>query len=223
MIMSQTNFKAARKMMVDCQIRPSKVTNQDVLAAFLTVPREAFVGKSQRAIAYVDEDLPLSGGRTLMEPMILARLIQALGVRSGDSVLVVGAATGYGCAIMACLAGSVIAVEARANLVEKAQETLVKHGIDNVAVIKSRLVDGYAAEAPYDRILVEGGVEFIPETLLQQLSPKGKLAAIYRSQLSPIGVASLWGRSGKMFVRTPLFDACVPNLDEFNKKPKFVF
>ena len=81
--------------MVDCQIRPSKVTNENVLAAFLTVPREAFVGKSQRAIAYVDEDLPLPGGRNLMEPMILARLIQALEVRPGDSVLVVGAATGY--------------------------------------------------------------------------------------------------------------------------------
>ena len=221
--MSQINFETARKMMVDCQIRPSKVTNESVLAAFLTVPREAFVGKSQRAIAYIDEDLPLPGGRNLMEPMILARLIQALEVRPGDSVLVVGAATGYGSAIMSRLSGSVIAVETRTNLVEKAQETLVEHGIDNAAVIKSRLVDGYAAEAPYDRILVEGGVEFIPDTLLQQLSPKGKLAAIYRPQLSPIGVASLWTRSGKMFVRTPLFDARVPNLDEFNKKPDFIF
>ena len=126
-----------------------------------------------------------------MEPMILARLIQALEVRPGDSVLVVGAATGYGSAIMARLSGSVIAVEARTNLVEKAQETLVEHGIDNAAVIKSRLVDGYAAEAPYDCILVEGGVEFIPEKLLQQLCPKGKLAAIHRPQSSPIGVASL--------------------------------
>ena len=124
---------------------------------------------------------------------------------------------------MARLSGSVIAVEARTNLVEKAQETLVEHGIDNAAVIKSRLVDGYAAEAPYDCILVEGGVEFIPERLLQQLGPKGKLAAIYRPQSSPIGVASLWTRSGKMFVRTPLFDACVPNLDEFNKKSEFIF
>ena len=79
--MSQTNFETARKMMVDCQIRPSKVTNENVLDAFLTVPREAFVGKSQRAIAYVDEDLPLPGGRNLMEPMILARLVQALEVR----------------------------------------------------------------------------------------------------------------------------------------------
>ena len=78
-IMSQTNFETARKMMVDCQIRPSKVTNEDVLTAFLTVPREAFVGKSQRAIAYVDEDLPLPGGRNLMEPMIISYTIHQIG------------------------------------------------------------------------------------------------------------------------------------------------
>ena len=221
--MSQIDFETARKMMVDCQIRPSKVTNQRVLDAFHSVPREAFVGKFQRSIAYADEDLPLPGGRNLMEPMILARLIQALEVRTGDSVLIVGAATGYGTAILARLSGSVIAVETRAQLVEKAQETLVAQGIDNAVVIKSRLVDGYATEAPYDRILVEGSVEFIPETLLQQLCPKGKLVAIHRLQSSPIGVASMWTRSGKEFVRTSLFDACVPNLDEFNKKPEFIF
>ena len=134
--MSIIDFENARKMMVDCQIRPSKVTNQRVLDAFLAVPREAFVGKSQRSIAYIDEDLPLAGGRNLMEPMILARLIQALEVRPGDSVLVVGAATGYGSAILAQLSGSVIAVETRTHLVEKAQETLVSQGIDNAAVIK---------------------------------------------------------------------------------------
>ena len=221
--MSKIDFETARKTMVDCQIRPSKVTNRSVLDAFLTVPREAFVGKLQQSIAYVDEDLPLPGGRNLMEPMVLARLIQALEVRPGDSVLVVGAATGYSSAILARLSGSVIAVETRNNLVERAQETLVSQGIDNAVVIKSRLVDGYAAEAPYDRILIEGGVEFIPEAILRQLCPKGKLAAIHRPQSSPIGVASMWTRSGKEFVRTALFDACVPNLDEFNKKAEFIF
>ena len=221
--MNQLQFETARKMMVDCQIRPSKVTNKNVLNAFLLVPREAFVGKHQRAIAYVDEDLPLPGGRNLMEPMVLARLIQALEVQIVDSVLVVGAATGYGSAIMSHLAGSVIAIETRTQFVEKAQETLVAQGIDNAAVIKSRLVDGYAEEAPYDRILVEGAVELMPTTLLKQLSPKGVLAAVYRPHGAPIGTACIWTRSGKSFVRKSLFDAYVPNLDEFNKKPEFIF
>ncbi|MDC1383517.1 protein-L-isoaspartate O-methyltransferase [Candidatus Puniceispirillum sp.] len=221
--MNELQFETARKMMVDCQIRPSKVTNQKVLDAFLLVPREAFVGKHQRTIAYIDEDLPLPGGRNLMEPMVFARLVQALEVQVGDSVLVVGAASGYGSAIMSHLAGSVIAVETRTQLVEKAQEILVAHGIDNTAVIKSRLVDGYAEEAPYDRILVEGSVETMPATLLEQLTTKGKLAAIYRPHAAPIGTACIWTRSGKSFVRKSLFDACVPNLDDFNKKLEFIF
>ena len=197
--MNQSPFEIARKMMVDCQIRPSKVTDQNVLDAFLTVPREAFVSKHQQAVAYIDEDLPLSNGRNLMEPMVLARLVQALEIRAGDNVLVVGAASGYGSAIIAHLAGSVIAVETRAQTVEKAQEILVAHGIDNAAVVKSRLVDGYADEGPYDQILVEGGVETMPNSLLQQLAPKGRLAAVYRPHDAPIGVASLWTRSGNGF------------------------
>ena len=169
------------------------------------------------------EDLPLSTGGNLWEPMVRARLVQELEIRAGDNVLVVGAASGYGSAIIAHLAGSGIAVETRAQTVEKAQDTLVAHGIDNAAVVKSRLVDGYADEGPYDQILVEGGVETMPNSLLQQLAPKGRLAAVYRPHDAPIGVASLWTRSGNGFTRKALFDACVPNLDEFNKKPEFTF
>ena len=106
--MHQSSFATARKTMVDCQLRPSKVTNQFVLDAFMTIPREEFVGKQQRVLAYVDEDLPLSGGRCLMEPMVLARLLQALQIQPDDNLLIVGAGCGYGAAITAKLAGSVI-------------------------------------------------------------------------------------------------------------------
>ncbi|MEC8654147.1 MAG: protein-L-isoaspartate O-methyltransferase [Pseudomonadota bacterium] len=221
--MQNSLFATARKTMVDCQLRPSKVTDQFILDAFLTIPREDFVGKQQRALAYVDEDLQLSGGRCLMEPMVLARLLQALEIRPDDSVLIVGAGCGYGTAVAAKLAGSVIAIETRANLVDKAQDVLVSIGIDNAAIVKSRLVDGYPEEGPYDRILIEGGVEIVPDNLLKQLTPKGRLAAIYRKPGHPVGVASVWTRSGKEFTRTPLFDARVPNLDEFNAKVEFSF
>ena len=221
--MQNSSFVPARKTMVDCQLRPSKVTDQFILDAFMTIPREDFVGKQQRALAYVDEDLPLSGGRCLMEPMVLARLLQALEIRPDDSVLIVGAGCGYGAAVAAKLAGSVIAIETRANLVDKAQDVLVSIGIDNAAIVKSRLVDGYPEEGPYDRILIEGGVETVPDRLLKQLTPKGRLAAIYRKPGHPVGVASVWTRSGKEFTRTPLFDARVPNLDEFNAKVEFSF
>ena len=221
--MQNSLFATARKTMVDCQLRPSKVTDPLILDAFMTIPREDFVGKQQRALAYVDEDLPLSGGRCLMEPMVLARLLQALKIRPDDSILVVGAGCGYSTAVAAKLAGSVIAIETRAVLVEKAQDVLVSIGIDNAAIVKSRLVDGYSKEGPYERILIEGGVETVPESLLKQLTPKGRLAAIYRKPGHPVGVASVWTRSGEKFTRTPLFDARVPNLDEFNAKVEFSF
>ena len=221
--MQNSSFATARKTMVDCQLRPSKVTDQFILDAFMTIPREDFLGKQQRALAYVDEDLPLSGGRCLMEPMVLARLLQALEIRPDDSVLIVGAGCGYGTAVAAKLAGSVIAIETRANLVDKAQDVLVSIGIDNAALVKSRWVEGYPEEGPYDRILIEGGVETVPDNLLKQLTPKGRLAAIYRKPGHPVGVASVWTRSGKEFTRTPLFDARVPNLDEFNAKVEFSF
>ena len=221
--MQNSSFATARKAMVDCQLRPSKVTNQFILDAFMTIPREDFVAKQQRAMAYIDEDLPLSGGRCLMEPMVLARLLQSLEIRPDDSVLIVGAGCGYGTAVAAKLAGSVIAIETRANLVDKAQDVLVSIGVDNAAIVKSRLVDGYPEEGPYDRILIEGGVETVPDNLLKQLTPKGRLAAIYRKPGHPVGVASVWTRSGTEFTHTPLFDARVPNLDEFNAKVEFSF
>jgi protein-L-isoaspartate(D-aspartate) O-methyltransferase len=221
--MDSTDFSQARQTMVDCQIRPTKVTDENIVDAFATVPREAFVGRNQRAIAYVDEDLPLPGGRCMMEAMVLARLIQALAVGKDDNVLVVGAATGYGAAIMARLAGSVIAVETRTQMVEKAQETLVSIGTDNAVAIKGRLTEGFANEGPYDAILIEGAVETMPERILEQLGNGGRLVAVWRPEDAPVGVASIWTKAGNEFVRKPLFDAQVPVLDEFRCKRDFVF
>ena len=221
--MNEISQNAARQNMVDCQLRPMKVIDPCVLAAFSSVPREKFVGKNQRTIAYADEDLPLGGGRWLIEPMVLARMIQALNVRADDHTMVVGCATGYGTAIMAGLAVSVISVESRLSLVEKAQELLVAIGADNAAVVKSKLVDGFEQEGPYDRILIEGAVGFMPEKLLEQLTPKGVLVSVWRPNGSSGGVASLWSRSGDSFVRTSLFDAQIPVFDEFKPKPEFNF
>ena len=221
--MDDLQFTNSRKNMVDCQLRPNKVTDERVLAAFETLPREEFVPRNQRAIAYVDEDLPLPGGRSMMEPMVLSRLVQALDVRQHHSILVVGGATGYATAIMAHLADSVISIETRTQLVEKSQETLVACGLDNAVAVKGRLTDGFVKEAPYDRILIEGAVEALPDSLLDQLSADGMLAAIWRPANHPVGVASLWSRAGGGFARKPLFDAQVPLLDEFRAKREFVF
>ena len=221
--MDNVEFAQARKTMVDCQIRPTKVTDERVIEAFGEIPREAFVGRHQRAIAYIDEDLPVPGGRCMMEPMVLARLIQALLIDASDNVLVVGCGTGYSAAILARIAASVIAIDTRSQLVEKAQENLVSIGADNAVAIKGRLTEGFAKEGPYDAILVEGAVETVPDQILAQLSGAGRLVAVWRPSGHPVGVASVWSKAGDGFARTPLFDAQVPLLDEFRAKQEFVF
>ena len=221
--MNDMHFATLRKAMVDSQIRPNKVIDDRVIEAFSTVPREQFVTKQMQDIAYLDEDIHLSGGRFILEAMVMSRMIQALDISSNCNVLTIGSGTGYGAAIMSFLAASVIAVETRSNMVEKAQNNMSMLEIGNVAMVKSRLQDGFASEGPYDTILIEGGVENVPETILDQLTAEGRLAAIWRPDNNKVGEACLWQRSGNKFARRSLFAAQVPVLEEFRTKQKFSF
>lgn len=217
------NFDGLRKAMVDSQIRPNKVFDQNVIDAFLAVPREIFVPKHLQDIAYIDEDISLSGGRFIMEAMVVARLLQTLDIQKTDSVLSVASSTGYACAVISHLADSVIGIETRAPMVEKAQNNMSKLGIGNVAFVKSRLQDGLASEAPFDIMLIEGGVEAIPDALFEQLSDGGRIAAIHRAVGKEVGEACIWTKTGKNISANLIFTAQVPVLEEFKVKPKFTF
>lgn len=221
--MNDMHFEALRKAMVDSQIRPNKVIDDRVIAAFMNVPRERFVSKNMQNLAYIDEDIHLSGGRFIVEAMVMARIIQTLALDASQSVMLIGAGTGYTAALLSSLVESVIAIETRAQMVEKAQQAVAGLDIGNVAVIKARLQDGYASEAPYDAIIIEGAVEQIPQSLLDQLSDGGRLAAIWRPEGTQAGEACIWHKTGESVSRTPLFTAQVPVLDEFRAKPKFSF
>ncbi|MGC6517957.1 MAG: protein-L-isoaspartate O-methyltransferase family protein [Candidatus Puniceispirillaceae bacterium] len=219
--MAHTSFEIARKAMIDSQIRPNKVIDERVVAAFAQTPREEFVPKSLRDVAYVDEDLALSGGRYMVEAMVMGRLLQALEIETHHNVLLIGAGTGYTAALLSHLSSSVIAIDNRTPAVQKAQELLGQMEIGNVAVLKGKITEGYPSEGPYDAILVEGGVEVMPDDLLAQLAPNGKLAAIWRESDKAQGEASLWTKAGEAFVRRSLFNAQVPTLVEFRAKPEF--
>ena len=221
--MNDMHFEALRKAMVDSQIRPNKVIDDRVIAAFMSVPRERFVSKNMQNLAYIDEDIHLSGGRFIVEAMVMARIIQTLALDASQSVMLIGAGTGYTAALLSSLVESVIAIETRAQMVEKAQQAVAGLDIGNVAVIKARLQDGYASEAPYDAIIIEGAVEQMPQSLLDQLADGGRLAAIWRPDGSQAGEACIWHKTGDAVTRTPLFTAQVPVLDEFRAKPKFSF
>ena len=221
--MNDMHFEALRKAMVDSQIRPNKVIDDRVIAAFMSVPRERFVSKNMQNLAYIDEDIHLSGGRFIVEAMVMARIIQTLALDASQSVMLIGAGTGYTAALLSSLVESVIAIETRAQMVEKAQQAVTALDIGNVAVIKARLQDGYASEAPYDAIIIEGAVEQMPQSLLDQLANGGRLAAIWRPDGTQAGEACIWHKTGDAVTRTALFTAQVPVLDEFRAKPKFSF
>src|SRR5262249_10377274 len=133
------DYAAARRNMVESQLRPNKVTDAAVLDAMATLPRERFAPEAMRSVAYVDEDIPVGRGRFLMEPMVLARLLQLASVSPGDAALVVGAATGYTAAVLARLAGRVIVLESDPQLAAHARDTLASLGIGNVVIVEGPL------------------------------------------------------------------------------------
>lgn len=215
------DFAAARKAMVDSQIRTNDVTDQNVLKAFLDVSREAFVPESARELAYLDRNVPLgSGGRYLSMPMVISKLIQAADIGAADRVLVIGSATGYSAAIVARLAASVVALEVDPALAAAAAKRFADMGIANVQAATGPLAAGWPAGAPYDAIVVDGAVEDLPPGLREQLKPGGRLVAVLRTKLP--GQAVLLRQSGTAAPHV-LFNASAPLLPGFARPPAFVF
>jgi protein-L-isoaspartate(D-aspartate) O-methyltransferase len=217
-----TEFGAARAHMIESQLRPNKVMDGRVLGAFAEIRREFFVPEHLRAVAYIDEDLPIGGGRYLMEPMVVARLLQAAMIERTDTILIIGAGTGYEAAVAAMLARSVIALEDNPELARRARAALVDHSIASVSVVEGPLSQGYRPRAPYDVILFCGTVVEVPSEIDSQLAEGGRLLATVKSA-SGIGRATLRTRTGGVVAQRVLFDAATPLLPGFSPKPAFVF
>jgi len=216
------DYAQARRTMVDCQVRPSDVTDLRIIAALFDVPRERFVVPSHRAIAYLDLDLPVADGspRALLKPMVFAKLLQAAEIRETDRALDVGCATGYSSAVLAQLAGHVVALEEDSALVQSATENLAALSA-HVAVASGPLNAGWQQDAPYDVILLEGASEVRADALLRQLKEGGRLVAVLGS--APLGKAMLYRKVSGHITALPLFEAVAPLLPGFAKTPAFVF
>jgi protein-L-isoaspartate(D-aspartate) O-methyltransferase len=215
------DFVAARRMMVDCQVRTSDVTDLRLIGAMLMVPRERFAPKMAAELAYLDADLPVEAERRLMKPMVLAKLLQAAEIKEANHVLIVGCATGYSPAVTARLAGSVVALEQDPGLAQLAKDNLQALGTQNVTVVTGPLVGGWPAGAPYDVILLDGAVEEVPKTLLRQLKGDGRLLGVVGR--APLSKAMLFRSTGEDASSRPIFDATAPILPGFVKPPAFVF
>ena len=172
--MTEHNFEHMRKAMIASQLRTTGVNDPAVLAAIGEVARERFVPAERVALAYADTVVPLKDGRDLNSPMALGRLLTELAPQQGERALVIGAATGYAAAVMARLTGSVVAVEEDAELAGAARQALAGTGVE---LVEAPLIAGAPQGAPYDVILIDGAVEFVPQAIVEQLKDGGRLAA----------------------------------------------
>jgi protein-L-isoaspartate(D-aspartate) O-methyltransferase len=212
------DYAIQRANMIESQIRPNGITDSRVIAAMAEIPREAFVPADKQALAYMDEDLPLgwdSAGRRrwLIEPMSLGRLIQMAAIDSNGSVLDVGCATGYSTAVLSRLAKRVVALEDDPALAECAMLQLRALGLNNVEIIVAPPAAGHEALAPYDVILVNGRLRRVPDDLVRQLAPAGRLvAAIGDGATSP---ATVLTRAGQSWSSRREFDMFVPEAAGF--------
>ncbi len=222
-----TNFVRQRQAMVDGQVRVNDVTDPRIIAAMLEIPREKFVPKGKMELSYIDENLLIRNAnadgpaRYLMEPMVLAKLVQALEIASTDHVLDVGCATGYSATLLGRIAQTVVGLEENEQLAVSATQIKTGLGARNVKIVTGPLVKGYRQDAPYDVILIEGSVEFIPEALTIQLKNGGRLIAVVGSGRSAKAMLHL--RSGDVVSARPVFDAAIPPLPGFTRPPQFVF
>jgi protein-L-isoaspartate(D-aspartate) O-methyltransferase len=219
------NFAAARRNMIDTQLRTYDVNNLSLLAAFESVAREAFVPAALTSLAYTDQKMTVigSGGerRDLLSPMVLARMIQALEINAGVTVLDVAAGSGYSSAIMAASGGSVTLLEDSEGLAAAARSSLKAAEITGVEVTTGPLAEGATQAAPFDVILVNGSVQQEPGKLLAQLKDGGRLAVIMGAGRS--GKATVFTRSRDAIGRRAIIEASATALDAFKPAPAFVF
>jgi protein-L-isoaspartate(D-aspartate) O-methyltransferase len=214
-----TDFAAARKAMVDNQIRPSDVRAYPIIDAMLSVERERFVPEGLRPVAYAGEHLPLAPGRVLLDPRVMGKLLDALAIQPDEAVLDVGAALGYSPALIARLAGRVVAVEEDAGMAASARGALA--GVDNAALHEGPLVAGHAAGGPYDVIIIEGAAEVVPAGLLAQLREGGRIGAILaRDGLQAMRIGT--SRGGQVAWQRA-FDAQAPVMPGFAADRVFQF
>jgi protein-L-isoaspartate(D-aspartate) O-methyltransferase len=206
-------------MMVDTQVRPSDVTKFPIIDAMLAVPREVYVPENKREAAYVGENIALDDSRIMLEPRTLAKMLDALDVRPSHVALDLGCGLGYSTAILSRLCEFVVAVEDDETRAQEAQANLSGNGVDNAAVMTGPLNEGSAKSGPYDIIIVQGGVEDMPDTILAQLRDGGRIACIF--QEGSLGVVRVGHKLDGSVNWRFSFNASAPVLEGFTKRSVF--
>ncbi len=214
-------FRTARRNMVLSQVNTDNVTDRRLQKAMETVPRELFVPHTKRTAAYSSDNIEIGGGRFLLAPRTLGKMIQACEIAPDDEILVVGSSSGYAAAVMAHMATVVVALESDAALADGATSLLLDLGIDNAAVVTGDLPAGHKKGAPYDVIFIDGAVHTVPDELEQQLKEGGRLVTL--KQRGPLCSCVLMVRSGETTTGRAIFDAAGGILPGFEQVEEFTF
>ena len=208
------DYAAARRAMVENQLRPQGVTDHGVLAAMASVPRESFLPEGVRPLAYSDRSVALGGGRFLPAPAVLGQLLTQMAPEVGQRVLVVGAGAGYSAAVLKAMGLDVVALECSAELAARARDA-------GLTIVEGPLDAGHKARAPYDLILIDGAVEYLPEALIKQLADGGRLgAALVERRVTRLIVGR---KAGGAFGYLSVGDAGVAPLPGFARPAAFEF
>lgn len=216
------DFQAARRIMVDSQIRPNDVSNPEYIRAFMAVPREAFVPSGKKAIAYSEYEIPTGEGRAMWLPRDIAKMLKALAPKPSDVALVIGAGSGYSAALLAQLTETVIAVEDTEADAERITERMSALGFDQVVAVEAPLTEGLPDQGPFDVILICGMVEEVPAALTEQLAEGGRLGAVVKVD-DALGRARIYTRSGETVAHRDSFECTPPEFTAFRKPKAFVF
>jgi protein-L-isoaspartate(D-aspartate) O-methyltransferase len=217
-----SDFIVMRHNMVKGQVQPENVTNSLLIEALFTIPREKFVPHQLSRIAYMDTNFSLGKGRFLLRPATLARLLQALNPQSSDKILYIAGGTGYGPALLNKMVSHITALDCDETLTQEAERLVNELGLSSIEVVLGPLGEGWEAEAPYDKILIEGCVDFIPINLMSQLKDEGQLITIkhYKGKET---IAVKIDKKQESVTENFLFDAFVPRLKAFQEQKTFVF
>ena len=213
------DYDARRTAMVDTQVRPSDVTKFPIIEAMLKVAKETFVPDGAQPAAYIGENISLGGDRVILEPRTMGKLLDAVNIQPNETVLDLGCGYGYSSALIARLAEAVVAVESDVEMAGDAQARLSGAGADNVAVIEGAVAQGDPKHGPYDVIVIEGGVEEVPQIILDQLRNGGRIAAIFME--GALGTCKIGHKSGETVNWRMAFNAGAPVIDGFEQAKAF--
>jgi protein-L-isoaspartate(D-aspartate) O-methyltransferase len=216
------NIEQARFNMIEQQIRTWEVLDQSVLSLLAVVKREDFVPPEHKAMAFVDTEVPLANGQSMLAPKVEARFLQELMVHKHERVLEVGTGSGYMAALLGLRAQQVVTLELDAELAGMARTNLERAGIMNVNVRQADGSRGLPEEGPFDIIMLSGSVPEVPPALLAQLKVGGRLAAVVGQQPIMRGMLFKRGAAGD-FASTVLFDTVAPRLSGFDEPSRFKF